>query len=566
MAAEKIEFSLGSKFEGEGFKQATQAIKDNRQEINGARQGLGALTSAFKEVSPEAATAVGAVQKFGQAFVTGGIIGGAISLALQGLAFAVTKVTEKMQEAAEASKKYADILRNDVLAAMGESSAQFQKLSTDIDKANREIKDSLALLNGDVARGAQNKVHELHINTLQQITDDMSETGRAAILANEALNQTVIKRDAALQQATNVINAQMEIAENAAKVKNAADAAVVAAETKLAELQERSAEYLAKRQALDDAIANAEQMYNDGIIDLSKYRQLQKEGALKAAELEETYKDQIGYLKDATAKLEAARLNAANAADAESKAETQLEQAQLNIEAQRTKYEAELMDATRKRQEAVELNEIAIDEETSAEEAMIERMNELDSALSEWKDSTNELSKAEKKAKEDLEKGGDGGGGNFDPNKVQKVNVVKGTGVSVDVDFNNVNEEIGKPKDLDDKTWNRMRQGLANVADMQKVQRFQDKAQRDRETQLKRIESDSVKFLKIADTPESWRSKADENFIDIYKQKVLPQLPKEIAAKMLGDAGKHVLAKEDIEKFLGDNGTILKYLKNLGLK
>lgn len=563
MAAEKIEFSLGSKFEGEGFKQATQAIKDNRQEINGARQGLGALTSAFKEVSPEAATAVGAVQKFGQAFVTGGIIGGAISLALQGLAFAVTKVTEKIQEAAEASKKYADILRNDVLAAMGESSAQFTKLSTDIDKANREIKDSLALLNGDVARDAQNKVHELHINTLQQITDDMSETGKASILANEALNQTVIKRDAALQQATNVIKAQMEIAENAAKVKDAADAAVFAAETKLAELQERSAEYLAKRQALDDAIANAEQMYNDGIIDLAKYRQLQKEGALKAAELEETYKDQIGYLKDATAKLEAARLNAANAADAESKAETQLAQAQLNIEAQRTKYEAELMDATRKRQEAVELNEIAIDEETSAEEAMIEQMNELDSALREWKDSTNKLSEAEKKAKEDLEKGG---GGNFDPNKVQKVNVVKGTCVSVDVDLNNVNEEIGKPKDLDDKTWNRMRQGLANVADMEKVQRFQDKAQRDRETQLKRIESDSVKFLKIADTPESWRSKADENFIDIYKQEVLPQLPKEIAAKMLGDAGNHVLAKEDMEEFLGDNGTIINYLKKLGLK
>lgn len=567
MAAEKIEFALGSKFEGEGFKAATQAIKDNRQEINAARQGIGALTSAFKEVSPEAAAAVGAVQKFGQAFVTGGIVGGVISLALQGLAKAVSFVSEKMHEAAEASKKYADILRNEVLAAMGDSSAQFQKLSEDIGKANREIKDSLALLNGDVAREAQNKVHELHIATLQKITDDMSAEGRASLLAQEQLTAQQIKAAAALEQATNAVNSQKEIVENTTKKREAAEQAVVDAETRLAELRERSAEYLQKRQALDNAIENVEQQYKDGMINLAKYREQQKQGALKVAELEETYKEQIEKLKDATSKVEEAKRNAAAATDAEAAAARELETAELKVADVKLKNEAERADAELKLNDAKKKEQEAIEKETKAHQEMLDLCGGLYDAWNAWIDETEKLADAEAQLTEDIKNGAEDSG-KVDPNKVQKVNVVQGpaSGIGVNVEWNPLNQEIQKPKGLDDATWNRFRNGLANVADMQKVHRFQERQQRDQETQLKRIEADSIKFLRIADAPESWRSKADDAFMEIYKQKVLPQLPKEMAAKMLGDAGKHILAKEDMKEFLGDKCAIIKYLEKLGLK
>lgn len=567
MAAEKIEFALGSKFKGEGFKAATQAIKDNRQEINAARQGIGALTSAFKEVSPEAAAAVGAVQKFGQAFVTGGIVGGVISLALQGLAKAVSFVSEKMHEAAEASKKYADILRNEVLAAMGDSSAQFQKLSEDIGKANREIKDSLALLNGDVAREAQNKVHELHIATLQKITDDMSAEGRASLLAQEQLTAQQIKAAAALEQATNAVNSQKEIVENTTKKREAAEQAVVDAETRLAELRERSAEYLQKRQALDNAIENVEQQYKDGMINLAKYREQQKQGALKVAELEETYKEQIEKLADATSKVEEAKRNAAAATDAEAAAARELETAELKVADVKLKNEAERADAELKLNDAKKKEQEAIEKETEAHQEVLDLCGGLYDAWNAWIDETEKLADAEAQLTEDIKNGAEDSG-KVDPNKVQKVNVVRGpaSGIGVNVEWNPLNQEIQKPKGLDDATWNRFRNGLANVADMQKVHRFQERQQRDQEMQLKRIEADSIKFLKIADTPESWRSKADNAFMEIYKQKVLPQLPKEMAAKMLGDAGKHILAKEDMKEFLGDKCAIIKYLEKLGLK
>lgn len=567
MAAEKIEFALGSKFEGEGFKAATQAIKDNKNEINAARQGLGALTSAFKDVSPEAAAAVGAVQKFGRAFVTGGIVGGAISLALQGLAKAVSFVSEKMHEAAEASKRYADILRNEVLAAMGDSSAQFQKLSDDIGKANREIKDSLALLNGDVAREAQNKVHELHIETLQKITDDMSAEAKASLLAQEELTKCEINAAAALEQATNAVNSHKEIVENCAKKREAAEQAVVNAETKLAELRERSSEYIQKRQKLDYAIENVDERYKNGMINLAEYRRLQKEGALKVAELEETYKDQVGNLNEATSKLDAARRNAADAADAEAAAARALETAELNAESVRIKNDAERADAEQKLREAQVKHSEAVMKLVEKEHEAADDWSEfLQNQLRKLNDATENLADAENDAADDLENGDDKGG--KDSNKVQKVNVVQGpaSGIGVNVEWNPLNQEIQKPKGLDDATWNRFRNGLANVADMQKVHRFQERQQRDQETQLKRIEADSIKFLKIADTPESWRSKADNAFMEIYKQKVLPQLPKEMAAKMLGDAGKHILAKEDMKEFLGERCAIIKYLEKLGLK
>ena len=112
MADNHIQFRIGSTFQGDGFKKAALAIQQNQRETRSATRGLGELTSTVEGISPAAAKAVSAVKGIGSAFVAGGIVGGAIQLALQGVGLVLEKVVEKTKEAAEASKTYAGILKD----------------------------------------------------------------------------------------------------------------------------------------------------------------------------------------------------------------------------------------------------------------------------------------------------------------------------------------------------------------------------------------------------------------------------------------------------------------------
>ena len=110
-------------------------------------------------------------------------------------------IITKFNEAKEAAAKFADICRTEIVDGMKSITSGFKDVSTDIANAKSEAKDMLAVLNGAIASEARTKVQELHIQTLQQITDGMSEAGKNAILANEAYQAAIIKNTAAIEQA-----------------------------------------------------------------------------------------------------------------------------------------------------------------------------------------------------------------------------------------------------------------------------------------------------------------------------------------------------------------------------
>lgn len=572
MADNHITFKIGSAFNGEGFEKANQAIKDNRKEISASVRGLGELSSAFKNVSPGAAAAADGVGKFAAAFVSGGIAGGVISLALEGISLAVEKVSQHFAEAAEATKKYAAILKDEVMAALGDTTARFKSLQSEMAESSRLAKDVLSVLNGDVAHDAANKLYELHVSTINKLTDDMSATERAIILAEESRQAAIIRATAAEEQAANAVNAYQTALDNAAKVKEGSEQRAAKASEKLAELTEKSAEYLDKRKTAENYLATQEERFAEGQISLKDVIDARKNVALKLSELEETYKDDVSRLKDATSRAEAAKKDVAAAEYEYQRAQDRLHQAvQKREEAERSITTAEL-DGSLKVTEAQKSHAEVLEAEAKKHQEALDASGGFIDAWNGFMDSLENLGNS-------MDEAADGMGGSgksdfndgYDERKLgRKVRVVNpndiGNSVGVGVRINNVREDIVKPRKLDDATFERIKKGQASVADWKRFDRFTEREERDAESSTHRIGADAARFISNADKPESWLSSRDLQFQEDFKSRVLPQLPVDVATKLLGDASKHVLVKDDLAEFLGTNSNIVRMLKNLGLK
>lgn len=600
MANNTVEFRIGSKYNGEGFKQANDAIKKNRSEITSSTKGLGELANAFKQISPEAASAVTGVQKFANAFVSGGIVGGLISAAFMGINAAVEFGIKKFNEAKEATEKYAQILKDKVLVAMGESEAKFKSMKTAIEEANAEIKDSLALLNGETAREATNQVHKLHVETLQQITDDMSEAAKASLTAQEALKAQQIRGEAALKVLTDTLEAETKMRDNANKVREEASKRVVEAQKSVEEEERRCHKYLVARGNVLNALEAIERNYNDGMMDQVSYLKAKKKLTLGLDKIETEYKDDVERLNKVNKALETAKNDEKTAINAAKKSQDTLNTTNAKIETQKLENSAKETEATKKAEaaakkkaEADEAAAIAAWEQSQAEreaeeaaknraeadDALFDKIMSEADAVVKATDATEIATKAQKENAEAMQKltdaankqadgmgNGGAGGGEGEMSKTLKNLLKKGQKVDVNVTWPDQMDSIPKPKKLDDETWNRFKNGLANAADMEKIARYQEREERDRQTARARQVEDSRRFLKIADMPETWRSPADNRFMETFKTQVLPRMSADQAAALLQEGGKHVMMKNDLKEFLGNQSELMKFLQQLGLK
>lgn len=578
MADTNVRFKISSAFEGEGFQAATKALKQNRQELSSSVKGLGELTKAFEDLSPQTAAAVSGVKTFVAAFTTGGIVGGVIELAIKGISKAIEFGVEKFNEAAEAAKKYAQILRDDVLTAMGDTTASFSKLCTDMDTANKEAKDLLSVLNGDAAHEAANKVFEVNVEKLNALANAMTDTEKGIVEATADYKIALIKAKEKEEEASNAIDAYRTQLDNAAKVKEAATARAEAAEASLAEASEKTTEYQQRRAMALGTIETIEKEYADKAIGMKDYTLRLKDARLNLASVEEKYKDDAKYLDDATKEAQKAREDATGA-------EYSYKQAQQALKESVQKHDEAIQAVTLTEREGQQKLEEAQKKDIEAKEKEAKARNEfsdyvqqlkikMDEEIEERKglsDSTKKLTKAQEDAAGSLDElYGDEGGGNSDTSKTKNVKVVNpgdiGTSVNTKIDMAGVKGEIKKPKGLDNGTFERIKKGQASVADFKRFDRFTEREVRDEQSSRHRIGTDAATFLKNADKPESWLSQRDIQFQNDFKTKVLPQLSTDVAKELLGEAGKHVLLKDDLKEFLGDECAIIKYLKKLGLQ
>lgn len=578
MADNHIQFRIGSTFQGEGFKKAALAIQENQREIRSATRGLGELTSTVEGISPAAAKAVSAVKGIGSAFVAGGIVGGAIQLALQGVGLVLEKVVEKTKEAAEASKTYAGILKDQLLAALGNSEASFSRLHRQIGDLNKELEQTLKGLNGDVEHAANQKINQIKIDFADKLGQAMTDAEKAVIVALRDREIALVKANAAEEMAANQIDVYRGKVDNAGKIKEAAAERLAAAEKSVAELQERSRDYISKRQQIENYLTTQEERYAEGAIGLREILVARKDANLALKKLEEENAPTVQALSDADGKLASAREDLAAA-------ERDYKGAQLNLHASVQRRDEALQEITiteketsAKVRDAQERNAMRIEEENYRREKLIAEADELIEDESYLGSATKRLAAARGKAADAIEGGGseDETGEKDDKSGEKRFKglepilkrSIKGAVSSAwaKVDWKSGEDVINKPKKLDDATWDRIKTGAANVADYDRMHRFQEMDNRYAESGLNRVGADFATLISILDKPRSHRSEADKDFVNTFTQYVYPQLDDATAQSLLSSFSSHLLTSSKMDELLGENSPLLRKLNNLGLK
>lgn len=130
-------------------------------------------------------TAKGVIQGLAQGGLWGAI--GAAAGAAIGL------VVDWFKQAKENAKQFANTCGEYVTNAIKKVGDDFSKTQQEIAKAKVEAQDFAQIAQGKIVQSANATIHNLHIETLQKITDNMSQSGRKVVLADEALETAKIK-------------------------------------------------------------------------------------------------------------------------------------------------------------------------------------------------------------------------------------------------------------------------------------------------------------------------------------------------------------------------------------
>lgn len=134
--------------------------------------------------------------------------------------------------AKEAAKNFTEYVATSTVSSIDKLAQRFGDTKKQIDSTRKSAEDAMKVLEGKKAEELQNKIYKIHTETLQKITDDMSEKGRAVVLAEEKI--AVAEARAATWHET-----QMAKRELLAQETEAAQARVAAAQTASAAAQER---------------------------------------------------------------------------------------------------------------------------------------------------------------------------------------------------------------------------------------------------------------------------------------------------------------------------------------
>ena len=227
----KIQLELGGKYSaGEMFKRANGDLKafgrSNKDAIKAGTDSLKELEKGFGEdLSKSIGTAKGVLQGLAQ----GGIWGALGAVAGAAIGF----VVEKFKEAKENAKHFAEACGEFVTSSIKRIGETFRQTSADIAFAKQEMKDFADIAQGATVNAANAKIHQLHIETLQKITDGMSESGKKVLLADEKVAEAKIRQSLASDIATQKEKEQQQRIEQASK-------ALVAAKEKLASIQDEN--------------------------------------------------------------------------------------------------------------------------------------------------------------------------------------------------------------------------------------------------------------------------------------------------------------------------------------
>lgn len=207
--AERIELDIGGKYSaGEVFNQMNkdikQAGKDMKDMGDGAVKVANGIADAMGgKVNGALKSTMGIVGEMAR----GGIWGAMAAAATASIGFVADKIKEAKEQAKELIAAFNEMMGGKYKDSFTAISDQLKTTKQEMADATKEADAMLKALNGKVADSAKVQIAQLHVETLQKMTDATSEAAKKAIQAQEAYVATVWKNNATMDQANNELNA-----------------------------------------------------------------------------------------------------------------------------------------------------------------------------------------------------------------------------------------------------------------------------------------------------------------------------------------------------------------------
>ena len=251
MADGKVNLHFSATAEMQGINQISEGVKGTAREFKDfGEAGSRVVSSLSAKFNNELTVAIGGAYNLIIDMARGGLWGLLASVISKFIDFSIGKWTEFQEKI----KAVGEVMRAEGVAAMAAVGAKVSDLSLAMQNATKDADSLLQALNGKVASDAKYEVARLHVETLQKITDGVSEAGRAAILAEEAYEAGMIKAGAAVEQANNVWQDAMRRKEESSARIQEAEANLAEATAAQEQFTRDNAARLAERAKLETAV------------------------------------------------------------------------------------------------------------------------------------------------------------------------------------------------------------------------------------------------------------------------------------------------------------------------
>lgn len=312
MADHKIQLNFGASYTGQQVvKQVHKDIESGQGKVRQAGEvSKHVLSSLAGQLSGELSGSLRMATSLLEDFVRGGIWGvlGAVANA------ALSGVIYLWNQHKEAAKSCMEFIATRAVESVSALTGKYSEMHEAINRASAEAREMMAVLNGEIAAKAEMKVHKLHIETLQRLTDATSEAAKNAILAEEALAAAKIRQAALAEQSANNVAMAEQAIKEAGEKRVAAEAALAEITGKRVEYEGGATGWYAQMQERRRLIEMAEIEYANGVISAEVHVKKRTAHIKALAEMEQEYATQIRTHaemikaeKDASTAVEAAK-------------------------------------------------------------------------------------------------------------------------------------------------------------------------------------------------------------------------------------------------------------------
>ena len=369
----KMTIELGGKYSaGDAFNKAQEDVKKfGRTNKDAIKAGTDTLRELEKGFGEDLGKAVGTAKGVISGLAQGGIWG-AIGAAAGA---AIGAVVDWFKKAGENAKAFAKAVSEGAVNAIKGINEKFQQTQGEIKKTQQAAEDALGVLQGKRAEVLQNKIYEIHTQTLQKITDNMSDKAVAVVKAEEKLAVALETQGMLRADATDKL--QIAKKKEADALDSINDAMDKAHEAYVAYIKVHFAnsEIIGKRALLEKKIAENEQQYNDGLIKYKEYQKIGTDLVAKKNELEKEHGDVLKNVDDAYAgylKVVEAQKDA-EAAKVKATQEREKLESQLAIEEKKSQMAVDdarqgIVTAKKQLKESVDKEKEATDKEAAAKD------------------------------------------------------------------------------------------------------------------------------------------------------------------------------------------------------